>query len=82
MNQYDIMFGGQDTSDKNLADAMARAKVFDVDLRKQSRNPLPESMTPISLLPIKDRVCHQCDQGNQERTNATNHQIIKYIRYL
>ncbi|KAK9233592.1 hypothetical protein WN943_023843 [Citrus x changshan-huyou] len=32
VNQYDIMFGGQDTSDKNLADAMARAKVFDVDL--------------------------------------------------
>lgn len=74
MNQYDIMFGGQDTSDKNLADAMARAKVFDVDLRKQSRNPLPESMTPISLLPIKDRVCHQCEEQML--------QIIKYIRYL
>ncbi|GAY62252.1 hypothetical protein CUMW_216290 [Citrus unshiu] len=29
VNQYDIMFGGQDTSDKNLADAMARAKVKD-----------------------------------------------------
>ncbi|KAF2284078.1 hypothetical protein GH714_018839 [Hevea brasiliensis] len=46
VNPDDIMFGGWDISDMNLADAMARAKVFDIDLQKQLR-PYMESMVPL-----------------------------------
>ncbi|KAE8655886.1 hypothetical protein F3Y22_tig00117016pilonHSYRG00363 [Hibiscus syriacus] len=42
----DIVFGGWDISDMNLADAMARAKVFNIDLQKQLR-PYMESMVPL-----------------------------------
>ncbi|XP_065007684.1 inositol-3-phosphate synthase-like [Musa acuminata AAA Group] len=41
-----IVFGGWDISDMNLADAMARAKVLDLDLQKQLR-PYMESMVPL-----------------------------------
>ncbi|KAI8031510.1 Inositol-3-phosphate synthase [Camellia lanceoleosa] len=46
VNPDDIVFGGWDISDMNLADAMARAKVFDIDLQKQLR-PYMESMVPL-----------------------------------
>ena len=39
------MFGGWDINNMNLADAMARAKVFDINLQKQLR-PYMESMLP------------------------------------
>ncbi|RRT82891.1 hypothetical protein B296_00016950 [Ensete ventricosum] len=42
----DIVFGGWDISDMNLADAMARAMVLDIDLQKQLR-PYMESMVPL-----------------------------------
>ena len=40
------MFGGWDISNMNLADAMARAMVLDIDLQKQLR-PYMESMVPL-----------------------------------
>ncbi|XP_057969892.1 inositol-3-phosphate synthase isoform X1 [Malania oleifera] len=46
VNPDDIVFGGWDISDMNLADAMARAKVLDIDLQKQLR-PYMESMVPL-----------------------------------
>lgn len=46
MNPEEIVFGGWDISDMNLADAMARAKVLDIDLQKQLR-PLMEHMVPL-----------------------------------
>ncbi|XP_024024304.1 inositol-3-phosphate synthase [Morus notabilis] len=46
VNPDDVVFGGWDISDMNLADAMARAKVFDIDLQKQLR-PYMESMVPL-----------------------------------
>lgn len=46
VNPDEIVFGGWDISDMNLADAMARAKVFDIDLQKQLR-PYMESMVPL-----------------------------------
>ncbi|RZR83310.1 hypothetical protein BHM03_00009907 [Ensete ventricosum] len=42
----DIVFGGWDISNMNLADAMARAMVLDIDLQKQLR-PYMESMVPL-----------------------------------
>ncbi|KAF8411503.1 hypothetical protein HHK36_004055 [Tetracentron sinense] len=46
VNPDDIILGGWDISDMNLADAMGRAKVFDIDLQKQLR-PYMESMVPL-----------------------------------
>lgn len=46
VNPDDIVFGGWDISKMNLADAMARAKVLDIDLQKQLR-PYMESMVPL-----------------------------------
>ncbi|KAJ1398638.1 hypothetical protein SESBI_30963 [Sesbania bispinosa] len=46
VNPEDIVFGGWDISNMNLADAMARARVFDIDLQKQLR-PYMESMVPL-----------------------------------
>ncbi|RWW05697.1 hypothetical protein GW17_00031013 [Ensete ventricosum] len=56
-----IVFGGWDISDMNLADAMARAKVLDLDLQKQLR-PYMESMVPLPGIFDPDFVA-----ANQER---------------
>lgn len=65
-------------SDKNLADAMARAKMFDVDLRKQSRIPLPESMTPPFHCCQSRVMCAINVIKGTEKEQVL--QIIKYIR--
>ncbi|CAN1343371.1 Inositol-3-phosphate synthase [Linum perenne] len=46
VNPDEVVFGGWDISDMNLADAMARARVLDIDLQKQLR-PYMESMVPL-----------------------------------
>ncbi|GFP94795.1 inositol-3-phosphate synthase [Phtheirospermum japonicum] len=46
VNPDDIVFGGWDISNMNLADAMGRAKVLDIDLQKQLR-PYMEHMVPL-----------------------------------
>ncbi|KAF2569576.1 hypothetical protein F2Q68_00027213 [Brassica cretica] len=46
VNPDDVVFGGWDISDMNLADAMARARVLDIDLQKQLR-PYMEHMVPL-----------------------------------
>ncbi|KAK6135022.1 hypothetical protein DH2020_031249 [Rehmannia glutinosa] len=68
VNPDDIVFGGWDISNMNLADAMGRAKVFDIDLQKQLRPymehmvPLPESTIPISSRPIRDHEKNKVDK--------------------
>uniref|UniRef100_J3N247 Inositol-3-phosphate synthase 1 n=1 Tax=Oryza brachyantha TaxID=4533 RepID=J3N247_ORYBR len=46
VNPNDIVFGGWDISGMNLADAMARARVLDIDLQKQLRHHMA-SMVPL-----------------------------------
>ena len=46
MKPEDIVFGGWDISSMNLADAMSRAKVLDINLQKQLR-PLMKDMVPM-----------------------------------
>ncbi|KAG2286542.1 hypothetical protein Bca4012_082937 [Brassica carinata] len=46
VNPDDVVFGGWDISNMNLADAMARARVLDIDLQKQLR-PYMEHMVPL-----------------------------------
>lgn len=84
MNPDDIVFGGWDISDMNLADSMARAKVLDFDLQKQLR-PYMESMVPLPGIYDPDFIA--ANQGS--RANNVLHgtkkdqvqQIIKDIRY-
>lgn len=42
----DLVIGGWDISNMNLADAMDRARVLDIDLQKQLR-PLMQDMVPM-----------------------------------
>ena len=64
MNPDDIVFGGWDISDMNIADAMARAKVFDIDLRKQLRR-YTESMVPLPGIYDPDFIAaNQGDHAN------------------
>ncbi|GJM84394.1 hypothetical protein PR202_ga00058 [Eleusine coracana subsp. coracana] len=46
VNPNDIVFGGWDISNLNMADAMGRAKVLDIGLQKQLRGHM-ESMVPL-----------------------------------
>ncbi|KAL9229723.1 hypothetical protein vseg_005159 [Gypsophila vaccaria] len=46
VNPDEIVLGGWDISSMNLADAMTRAKVLDIDLQKQLR-PYMENMVPL-----------------------------------
>nr|BAI52951.1 myo-inositol-1 phosphate synthase [Citrullus lanatus] len=83
VNPDDIVFGGWDISDMNLADAMARAKVLDIDLQKQLR-PYMESMVPLPGIFDPDFVAaNQGSRANnviQGTKKEQLQQIIKDIR--
>jgi myo-inositol-1-phosphate synthase len=80
----DIVFGGWDISDMNLADAMARAKVLDIDLQKQLR-PYMESMVPLPGIFDPDFIAaNQGARANNVIKGTKKEQvqqIIKDIRY-
>ena len=83
VNPDDIVFGGWDISDLNLADAMARAKVLDIDLQKQLR-PYMEKMAPLPGIYNPDFIA--ANQGSRA-TNVIKgtkkqqmEQVIKDIR--
>lgn len=69
----------------NLADAMARAKVLDIDLQKQLR-PYMESMVPLPGIFDPDFVAaNQGSRANnviQGTKKEQLQQIIKDIRYI
>ncbi|KAL6982355.1 inositol-3-phosphate synthase [Sarracenia purpurea var. burkii] len=83
VNPNDIVFGGWDMSDMNLADAMARAKVFDINLQKQLR-PYIESMLPLPGVHDPDFIA--ANQGSRANNLIKGtkqeqvQQIIKDIR--
>lgn len=85
VNPDEIVFGGWDISDMNLADAMARAKVLDIDLQKQLR-PYMESMVPLPGIYDPDFIA--ANQGSRANNVIKGtkkeqiEQIIKDIRYL
>ena len=84
MHPDDIVFGGWDISDMNLADAMARAKVLDIDLQKQLR-PYMESMVPLPGIYDPDFIAaNQGARANNVIKGTKKEQvqqIIKDIRY-
>ncbi|XP_065021291.1 inositol-3-phosphate synthase-like [Musa acuminata AAA Group] len=83
VNPDDIVFGGWDISNMNLADAMARAKVLDIDLQKQLR-PYMESMVPLPGIFDPDFVAANQGTRSNNAIKGTKkeqvQQIIKDIR--
>ncbi|KAE8701124.1 Inositol-3-phosphate synthase [Hibiscus syriacus] len=76
----DIVFGGWDISDMNLADAMARAKVFDIDLQKQLR-PYMESMVPLPGIYDPDFIAaNQGDRANNIIKGTKKEQVQQIIK--
>ncbi|EAY88873.1 hypothetical protein OsI_10350 [Oryza sativa Indica Group] len=83
VNPDDLVFGGWDISNMNLADAMTRAKVLDIDLQKQLR-PYMESMVPLPGIYDPDFIA--ANQGSRANNvikgtkKEQMEQIIKDIR--
>ncbi|CAJ1856335.1 unnamed protein product [Sphenostylis stenocarpa] len=80
VNPDDIVFGGWDISNMNLADAMARAKVFDIDLQKQLR-PYMESMVPLPGIYDPDFIAaNQEGRANNVIKGTKREQVQKIIK--
>ena len=85
VNPEDVVFGGWDISDMNLADAMARARVLDIDLQKQLR-PYMENMIPLPGIYDPDFIAaNQGSRANSVIKGTKKEQvdhIIKDMRYI
>ncbi|QCD98670.1 inositol-3-phosphate synthase-like [Vigna unguiculata] len=80
VNPDDIVFGGWDISDMNLADAMGRAKVFDIDLQKQLR-PYMESMVPLPGIYDPDFIAaNQEERANNVIKGTKKEQVAQIIK--
>lgn len=83
MNPEEIVFGGWDISDMNLADAMARGKVLDIDLQKQLRS-FMEHMVPLPGIYDSDFIAaNQGSRANhliQGTKKQQLEQVVKDIR--
>ncbi|KAG8097167.1 hypothetical protein GUJ93_ZPchr0013g34947 [Zizania palustris] len=80
VNPDDLVFGGWDISNMNLADAMTRAKVLDIDLQKQLR-PYMESMVPLPGIYDPDFIAaNQESRANNVIKGTKKEQIEKIIR--
>ncbi|XP_045823864.1 inositol-3-phosphate synthase-like [Trifolium pratense] len=80
VNPEDIVWGGWDISDMNLADAMGRAKVFDIDLQKQLR-PYMESMVPLPGIYDPDFIAaNQGDRANNIIKGTKKEQLQQVIK--
>ncbi|ESQ40963.1 hypothetical protein EUTSA_v10015635mg [Eutrema salsugineum] len=84
VNPAEIVFGGWDISDMNLADAMARGKVLDIDLQKQLR-PFMEHMVPLPGIYDPDFIAANQGSRANHLIKGTKkqqlEQVIKDIRY-
>ncbi|XP_058179523.1 inositol-3-phosphate synthase [Rhododendron vialii] len=80
VNPDDVVFGGWDISDMNLADAMARARVFDIDLQKQLR-PYMESMVPLPGIYDPDFIAaNQGSRANNVIKGTKKEQVEQIIK--
>ncbi|KAH9623739.1 hypothetical protein KSS87_015108 [Heliosperma pusillum] len=83
VNPDDIVFGGWDISNMNLADAMTRARVLDIDLQKQLR-PYMEHMVPLPGIYDPDFIAANQDSRANHIIKGTKKeqvdQVIKDIR--
>jgi myo-inositol-1-phosphate synthase len=80
VNPEDIVWGGWDISNLNLADAMGRARVFDIDLQKQLR-PYMESMVPLPGIYDPDFIAaNQGDRANNIIKGTKKEQLQQVIK--
>ncbi|WOK93309.1 inositol-3-phosphate synthase-like [Canna indica] len=80
VNPDDVVFGGWDISNMNLADAMSRAKVLDIDLQKQLR-PYMESLVPLPGIFDPDFVAaNQADRANHVIKGTKKEQVQQIIK--
>lgn len=80
MNPDDVVFGGWDISDMNLADAMGRAKVLDIDLQKQLR-PFMENIVPLPGIFDPDFVAaNQGSRANNVIKGTKKEQVDQIIK--
>lgn len=76
----DIAFGGWDISNLNLADAMARAKVLDVDLQKQLR-PYMQDMVPLPGIYDPDFIAaNQGERANNIIKGSKKEQVQQIVQ--
>eukprot|EP00252_Welwitschia_mirabilis_P013954 TRINITY_DN3093_c0_g1_i1.p1 TRINITY_DN3093_c0_g1~~TRINITY_DN3093_c0_g1_i1.p1 ORF type:complete len:511 (+),score=33.71 TRINITY_DN3093_c0_g1_i1:205-1737(+) len=76
----DIVFGGWDISNMNLADAMARAKVLDIDLQKQLR-PYMQDMVPLPGIYDPDFIAaNQGERANNIIKGSRKEQMLRIIQ--
>eukprot|EP00250_Pteridium_aquilinum_P007733 c17395_g1_i1 orf=590-2134(-) len=76
----DIVFGGWDINGLNLADAMSRAKVLDMDLQKQLR-PYMEEMVPLPGIYDADFIAsNQGSRANNLVKGTKKEQMGKIIQ--
>ncbi|KAH9326072.1 hypothetical protein KI387_006250 [Taxus chinensis] len=76
----DIVFGGWDISNLNLADAMARAKVLDIDLQKQLR-PYMQDMAPLPGIFDPDFIAaNQGERANNIIKGSKKEQVQQIVQ--
>lgn len=80
VNPNDLVIGGWDISDMNLADAMQRAKVLDWDLQRQLI-PYMKDMKPLPSVYIPDFIAaNQLDRANHTIEGKNKQEIIEHLR--
>ncbi|CAN6478229.1 unnamed protein product [Victoria cruziana] len=76
----ELVFGGWDINNMNLADAMTRAKVLDIDLQKQLR-PYMESMVPLPGIYDPDFIAaNQGSRANNLIKGTKKQQVDQIIK--
>jgi len=75
----DIVFGGWDINNMNLADAMARAKVFDYDLQRQLK-PFMKDIVPLPSIYDEDFVAANQKSRANNTLEGTKIEMLNTIR--
>eukprot|EP01088_Endostelium_zonatum_P001918 TRINITY_DN122_c0_g2_i1.p1 TRINITY_DN122_c0_g2~~TRINITY_DN122_c0_g2_i1.p1 ORF type:complete len:556 (-),score=147.18 TRINITY_DN122_c0_g2_i1:81-1748(-) len=76
----DIVFGGWDINNANLAEAMERAQVLDYDLQRQLV-PLMKNIVPLPSIYIPDFIAaNQSERANNVILNKSKQQLVEHIR--
>jgi len=80
VNPNDIVIGGWDISNANLADAMKRAKVLDYDLQRQVA-PHMEDLKPLPSIYYEDFIAaNQSERANNLKEGSQKRDHVELIR--
>jgi len=79
VNPNDLVIGGWDISSVNLADAMKRSRVIDLDLQKQLR-PHMETMVPLPSIYYEDFIASNQNDRADNVLGGTKQENLEMIR--